>query len=394
MQPSAGLIVSSNTLYGTAPDGGTSGQGTVFKVNIDGTGFSTLHSFMGGSDGYRPMGGLVVSSNILYGTTPAGGSLGNGTVFRVGTDGTGFTILHNFPDGASSSSGVYTNSDGAFPNAELILAGNTLYGTTEGGGSGGGGTVFAVSTEGSAFTVLYSFTGGSDGASPRAGLICSGNMLYGTTQSGGTLGSGTVFAINTNGTSFTNLHSLNGASEGANPTAGLIMFGNTLYGTDDGAIFKLGTDGTGFMALYAGVHPNRLALSGNMLYGTTEFGGNSGDGTVFAAKADGTALVTLYSFTGGNDGALPEAGLILLGRTLYGTAAYGGGARWGTVFSIGLLPQLTITPSGSNGYTLEFTTNLVSPVWTHVSSTPSIVNGQNTVTNALSGAQQFFRLSQ
>jgi len=73
----------------------------------------------------------------------------------------------------------------------LILSGNTLYGTTASGGSSGNGTVFAVNTDGSVFTNLYSFTGGNDGGAPRAGLILSGNTLYGTTTGGGSSGYGT-----------------------------------------------------------------------------------------------------------------------------------------------------------------------------------------------------------
>jgi uncharacterized repeat protein (TIGR03803 family) len=148
----------------------------------------------------------------------------------------GFTNLHSFT--ALSVVNNYTNSDGANPYAGLILSGNILYGTATGGGSGGNGTVFAVHTDGSGFTNLYSFTGGSDGGYPFAGLVLSGNTLYGAALDGGSSGAGTVFAINTDGTGFTNLHSFTAApgplftnSDGAYPYAGLIVSGNTLYGT-------------------------------------------------------------------------------------------------------------------------------------------------------------------
>jgi uncharacterized repeat protein (TIGR03803 family) len=216
------LILSGNTLYGTAQSGGSSGAGTVFAVSTAGTGFTNLHSFTG-SDGGNPQAGLILSGNTLYGTAYGGGSSGYGTVFAVNTNGTGFTNLHSF-----------TYSDGANPEAGLILSGNTLYGTAYGGGSSGQGTVFAVSTDGTGFTNLYSFTGGSDGANPAAGLILSGNTLYGTAYRGGDFGYGTVFAVNTDGTGFTNLHSFTYSfiySSGGNPQAGLILSGNTLYGT-------------------------------------------------------------------------------------------------------------------------------------------------------------------
>src|SRR6266568_4754674 len=92
----AGLILSGNTLYGTASGGGSSGVGTVFAINTDGTGFTTLHSFAGRGDGANPLAGLILSNNVLYGTAAGGGSSGNGTVFKVSTDGTGFTNLYSF----------------------------------------------------------------------------------------------------------------------------------------------------------------------------------------------------------------------------------------------------------------------------------------------------------
>jgi uncharacterized repeat protein (TIGR03803 family) len=268
--------------------------------------------------------------------------------------------------------------------AGLILSGNTLYGTAEEGGSGGNGTVFRINTDGTGFTNLYSFTAfpagyfNSDGSSPSAGLILSGNTLYGTTEEGGSGGNGTVFKLNTDGMGFTNLYSFGSSpSDGAEPQAGLILLGNTLYGT-------------------------------------TEKGGSAFSGTVFGINTDGTGFTNLYSFTSGNynssgiitnsDGALPYAGLILLGNTLYGTADGGGISGYGTVFSLFFPPQLTIILSGSNvtltwptnatGFTLEFATNLVSPIfWNTNSPAPVVINGQNTVTNPISGTRQFFRLS-
>ena len=123
----------------------------MFKLNTDGTGFTVLHSFAAGSgtlppsaftnsDGTFPS-GLILSGNTLYGTGVAGGSSGNGTVFALNTDGTGFTTLHSFTSLSSND----TNSDGTEPNAGLILSGNTLYGATFHGGNSGWGTVFSIS---------------------------------------------------------------------------------------------------------------------------------------------------------------------------------------------------------------------------------------------------------
>ena len=228
------MILSGSTLYGRQCVAGRqveadAGYGTVFAVNTDGTGFTTLHRFTAGTgqDGVPTATELFRRAVWFYRATPCmgrrlnGGSSGYGTVFAINTDGTGFTTLHDFAAG----------SDGANPQAGLILSGNTLYGTAEGGGSYGPGTVFAINTDGTGFTTLYSFTGGSDGAEPYAGLILTNNTLYGTARQGGSSGNGTVFAVNTDGTGFTTLYSFTGGSDGAEPYAGLILAGNTLYGT-------------------------------------------------------------------------------------------------------------------------------------------------------------------
>jgi uncharacterized repeat protein (TIGR03803 family) len=242
--PNGGLVLSGNTLYGTAMGGGSSGCGTAFKVNTDGTAFTTLHSFTGGSDGGDPNGGLVLSGNTLYGSAREGGSSagasGNGTVFAVKTDGTGFRNVHSF---TASPAPDYTNSDGAWPG-KLLLSGNTLYGTALGGGSSGNGTLFKVNTDGTGFTTLYSFTAlsapvyqygtNSDGVYPIAGLVLSGNTLYGMANHGGSWSFGTVFAINTDGTGFTNLHSFTSYDDGGWPGASLSLSGNTLYGVAGG----------------------------------------------------------------------------------------------------------------------------------------------------------------
>jgi uncharacterized repeat protein (TIGR03803 family) len=442
--PIAGLILSGNTLYGTAAFGGNSGLGTVFKVNKDGTGFTNLYSFSAASfdddgnytnsDGRNPEAGLILSGNTLYGTASSGGIGGNGTAFAINTNGTGFTNLHSFT--ALDSATQSTNSDGANPNAGLILSGSTLFGTAGGGGGAGSGTVFAVNTNGSGFTVLHSFAASarpyytnSDGANPYAGLILSDNTLYGTAHGGGISGSGTVFALNTNGSGFTDLFSFtNFLVTGDAPQAGLILSGNTLYGTttdggssgSGGTVFALNTNGSGFKILYnftwgsdGGRPQGGLVLSGNTLYGTTLEGGTNDFGTLFAINTDGSAFTTLHRFTGDTNGANPEAGLILSGNTLYGTApnagANFGSGVYGTLFSLTLPspPQLTIIRSAANvvlswptnaaglTFTLQSTTNLVSPAgWTTISPSSAVVSGQNTVTNPITGTRMFYRLSQ
>ena len=431
--PQAGLILSGTTLYGTATAGGV-GAGGLFVISTDGTGFRMFYDFSGapisGSDGANPLGGLILSGTTLYGTANGGGSSANaGTVFAVNTNGTGFIVLHAFAG--------YPN-DGGHPSDRLILSGNTLYGTTYRGGSLRAGTVFKVNTDGTDYTILHILASSSDGSNPRDGLILSGNTLYGTTTSGGTANNGTVFAMNTNGTGFTVVHNFTALSnstnsDGVGPQADLILVGNTLYGTaiiggssSNGTVFAVNTNGTGFTNLHSftavgtnssGVYTNGdganpqagLILWSNTLYGTASVGGSSGNGTVFAINTNGTGFTNLHSFTGGSGGADPYAGLILSGDTLYGTTA-GSSTANGTVFSLSLgsvsvsAPQLAIIlskanviltwPTNAAGFTLQSATELgSSAVWTTNSLGPVVVNGQNAVTNPISGTKQFFRLS-
>ncbi len=442
--PGGGLVLAGGTLYGTAVQGGNYGEGTVFAINTANNAFMTLYSFTRDivESGAEPHGELILSGNTLYGTAASGGNQGSGTVFAFNTDTFTFTCLHSFEP---LSGPIQTNSDGAHPMGGLALSGDTLYGTAESGGSSRNGTVFAVNIDGTSFTTLHSFTTldeltgtNYDGASPRAGLLFAGDTLYGTTRYGGEAGVGTVFAIKTNGTGFTNLHSFNQESDGANPSAKLILSGNTLYGTAllggswyDGTIFAINTDGTGFTVLHhfrsttgpgippppdSGAQPNGgLVLSGNTLYGTTGVGGDWSHGTIFAINTNGTDYARLYQFppfgflSRNKDGAYPHAGLVLSGQTFYGTAFGGGASGSGTVFSFSFAPKLAISSAGPDvvlkwpmnsvgfdysGFELQSTTNLSSPDWTTISPTPVIVNGQYTVTNPISGTQQFYRLSQ
>jgi uncharacterized repeat protein (TIGR03803 family) len=180
--PNATLVVAGSTLYGTTKSGGSQGRGTVFKLGIDATGFTNLHNFAV-SDGDNYFTRLVLAGTNLYGTADHGGTSGNGTVFKLNINGTGFTNLHHF---TATSGAALTNSDGATPEGGLVLAGDTLFGTTYVGGSSGQGAIFAVNTDGTGFTNLHSFTAGtgsypfitnSDGIRPESGLLLSGDTL-------------------------------------------------------------------------------------------------------------------------------------------------------------------------------------------------------------------------
>jgi uncharacterized repeat protein (TIGR03803 family) len=312
-------------LYGTTEFAGNHTAGNVFKV--DPTGRATvLYSFTGRSgDGKDPLGTLLRDQEgNLYGTTRTGvGGAGCGIVFKIDTTGKE-TRLHHF-----------SGSDGCTPRAGLISDGaGKFYGTTATGGNYG--VVFQLSN--GKETVLYTFTGtDGDGAFPYGALVRDGSgNLYGTTLNGGDSNNGTVFKLDITGKE-TILHSFNG-TDGASPQSALILdqAGN-LYGTA-GTVFKIDTAGNNFSVLYAfsgGADGSEaygalvMDKAGN-LYGTTVEGGSPtcnfglGCGVVFKLDTTGKETV-LHRFSGGKDGALPASGLIHdSAGNLYGTAPRGG----------------------------------------------------------------------
>lgn len=429
--PQAGLIVVGSTLYGTANAGGTNGTGTLFKINTDGTGLTILHQF---SDKGTPLASLLLVTNVLYGTTENGGTNKTGSVFKMNTDGTGFTNLYNFTGMASSNAvGVATNGDGAYPLAGLAVSGSVLYGTTSAGGTNGNGTIFRINTSGTGFTNVYNFGAftktnafgiptNSDGANPGAGLTLVGTTLYGTAEAGGSGGSGTVFAISTNGAGFVNIYSFNPLvnltnRDGAFISSGLVYGNGMLYGTaliggtnDTGTVFALSTNGSGFTMLHMfsstvfgslgptnadGSKPGALVLLNNTLYGTTAQGGTGASGTAFSINTNGLGFATLYTFTPAvanaamnniltnRDGAFPEGALAFSGNSFYGMASYGGNTGSGNIFvlSTGSIP-LSLQPGNNNciltwgnpAFSLQSSTNLTGPYLPIISAVSPYTN--------------------
>jgi uncharacterized repeat protein (TIGR03803 family) len=439
VMPNAGLIRDGNgNLYGTASRGGANNNaGTVFRLNPNGTGYTVLYSFCSlanCADGATPLGGLIIDGNgNLYGTTSDGGALGCspygltgcGTVYRVKTDGSGYTVLYTFAGYPDASS----------PSASLVMdnAGN-LYGTASSGGALNVGAVFQLAPNSMSppvytYSLLYSFcsqTNCADGAYPLdfAGSLVmdGGGNLYGTAANGGGANAGTAFKL-TAGT-LTVLYtfcSQTSCTDGATPFAGLILDGSgNLYGTtilgganDFGTAFRLPstTATTGSPVLYSfcsqincsdGSSPAAgltIDSSGN-LYGTTTSGGaiagsgSTPSGTLFQLTSRGTTTpwpeAVLYTFTGGADGAQPVAAVGRDAATgiFYGTAPYGGIASAsapsgdGTVFTIGPASAVVLTPGAPcNGvFTGTFKGNItVSAGQSCVYTNPCEIKGNVTV---------------
>jgi len=263
---------------------------------------TVLHQFGTGTDGAAAYGRVISdAAGNLYGTTALGGTSGAGIVFELtnleGPGGWTETVLYNFSGG----------SDGSQPWGGLIFdrAGN-LYGTTFEGGASNAGTVYELTpgTGGSwTETVVYSFAGGADGSGPQSDLNFQAGNLFGTTTGGGSPGTGIVFELvpGKNGVwTETVLHRFM-SSEGISPRAAVVF-------DKDGS-----------------------------LYGTLANGGTSGAGAVFQLKpANGGTWneETIYQFTGGNDGYGPLCRLVLFHGKLYGTTVIGGGSGVGTAFEL------------------------------------------------------------
>ncbi len=302
--PYGGLVLGNDGLfYGTAFEGGNYGDGTIFKIRTNG--YLTDLATFNGNNGMLPVAGLTQGNDgNFYGTTLEGGAYGYGTVFRMNPGG-GLTTLVSF-----------NGNDGAYPSSVLVQGGDgNFYGTTENGGTNGGaGTVFKMTPAGM-LSVLYSFSGGNDGAVPVAGLVqgVDGNF-YGTAYLGGAGGAGTVFKI-TPAAAFATLYSFTGGSDGNGPWGGLVQ-----------------------------------ATDGN-LYGTTQSGGAYGFGTVFQIAPAGS-LTTIVQFENYNGGS-PSAALVQgTDGNLYGTTQTGGSAGDGTVYKLSINGPLQITgqPQDQSAY--------------------------------------------
>jgi uncharacterized repeat protein (TIGR03803 family) len=397
VNPWARLVVdSSGNLYGTAASGGQvkCECGVVFKLSraeAGGLAETILHSFRGNPDGAIPRAGVVIDgTGNIYGTTQAGGGkgcengigedVGCGTVYELSptlTGGWTYSVIYSFTGGA----------DGSVPWSQLVLdSSNNLYGTTQSGGSHGFGAVFELSHSSGTWveTVLYSFTGGTDGANPYAGVIFdnSGN-LYGTTGQGGHTGGicadqgcGVVFELSNSSGVWTEtvLYTFLGGADGSlGGTDGAFslapltrdalgnLYSTTLSGGAAdcrgggcGVVFELsnssgvwtetvihtfqpgsnGFDGSGGGSPYAGVTLDTL---GN-LYGATTGGGIQEDGVVFELSPSGGSWTekVLHSFSGRN-GDFPASGVTLDGfGNVFGATVGGGlvGESWGVIYEI------------------------------------------------------------
>ncbi len=342
-------------LLGTAQQGGAGGVGTVFRVMPDGSGLAVLHSFSWG-DGAFPMSRLTRGPDgAYYGTTQLGGLYGQGVIYRIAADGSGFSVVRNllYPDGTFPVGGMTDGGDG------------WLYGVGRLGGVGltNSGTVYRLRPDGSDFSVLHAFSD-TDGREPYGSLLVGADgALYGTTFFGGAANSGTVFRVGRDGSGFAVLRHLGGA-DGERPFAGLAQAADgSLLGTasqggagGQGTVFRVSPNGTGFSVLHSfsgadGRSPyGTLLVRGSTVYGTTFRGGAIDLGTVFKLRPDGSGFTTVWDFQWNEPRDL-FAGLIAgADGRLYGAAAGGFFPATGAVYALSdLLPPVITSATSAAG---------------------------------------------
>lgn len=473
--PSALLESRDGALYGLTYFGGISNAGTVFKLNKDGTGYTVLREFTGGDgDGRVPEALLEGEDGVLYGVTRYGGPADQGTMFRLNRDGSGCALLQSFPQNSGRAVRPWLLREGSD---------GVLYGLTDEEWDSSNpahiqvySAVFKLKRDGSEFSVLHWFVREPNAGRPVALLEGRDGILYGMTQNDdgyvfrlnrdgtgfsalcplpgvidddhpvlvegpdealyGALGegsgspdSGVMFRVNKDGTGYTVIHSFRGEPEDtADPRAALLEgTDGALYGTTTeegeselGTVFRLNKDGTGYAILHrfgASLHDGELPVgplvesSDGALYGATrrsdlQSGGSAYcGGTIFALNKDGSGYRVVWGFSGCDGDWMCVAGIIE-GRdgALYGTTGSGGDLGFGTLFRLEVAPVLynpvwtgnvfsfQFNARSNAVYQPQFTSNLALSNWTVL---PSLTgqHGVVTVTDTnLDAAPRFYRV--
>ncbi|MBL9199071.1 MAG: hypothetical protein JNL39_01140, partial [Opitutaceae bacterium] len=320
----ANLVQTSDgTIYGvTRPSSvNATTNGTVFKLQPDGTGYQVVHAFAGGASGARlpDYAFMLARDGALYGTGQFGGTANGGMLYKVNPDGSGFVLLRSFTghdqptvqlDAGTPQGGLVHASDG-------VLYGAATKGTaTSTNADDRNGVIYRIAPDGTGYRLIFSFDGApsrANGIGPNSLIEGRDGRLYGTTIGGGAggvaNGRGTVFALRTDGTGFTVLRSFNNSVPALEPSSPLVQAADGyLYGTTrGGSIYRLLPDGAGFETIATfpsntparGLEPSGAFFQGHdgSLYGRTNSGGANNRGVIFKVRTDGSGFRVLHSFT-------------------------------------------------------------------------------------------------
>jgi uncharacterized repeat protein (TIGR03803 family) len=327
-------------LWGMTTGGGANDQGTLFRIDADGTDFTVVHHF-DTVGGYGPEGTLCQAANgKLYGTTNLGGNgqPAAGTLFSFDpSTGTYATLVDfNITNGGFGWGGLTTMPDGM------------LYGSTYGGGSGG--SIFRVDPTTDTYTIVYSLDQAQDGGAITNRLQRGGDgLLYGTAAYGGANNAGTLFRFNTATSTFTKLHDLGGGINGDTPYGSLCDGGNGwFYGTtydggtgDEGILFKYAPASNTFVKLldYTGANGqspwNSPVVAGaDQLFGTVAIGGTNGSGLIYRLQPSNDLVQEVYSFSSSIGGLLFGNVSVAGDGQLYGMSSFGGQNFEGTIYRL------------------------------------------------------------
>lgn len=354
--PRGGVVLHGTNLYGTAANEPTSTVGTIYKYDILTDTYTKLHTFTGSpfDDGGVPLATPVVVGNTVYGTTLYGGNLNLGTVWKIDTDGTDYSVLYEYTNGTD------TNSPRGISYAE-----DRLWVVSAAGGTAG--SLLSLNLDGSDPVVTHQFDDPDGSYIVGAPLVKEG-VVYGTAYGGGANGSGTLWSVNTDGTGFTVLHDMVAATDGAMSTSGVVALGNVLYGStmtaalsNMGAIWSYDLDTSTFTVLanladeaeVGRWSKSPLSLTPDLrLIGLAWRGGAADNGTIFSYDIKTDQLSALYTFMGAPDGSRPQWGnAATLGRNaIWVSTELGGLNNYGALLGGGIqFPEPATMVSGLIG---------------------------------------------
>jgi len=342
--PYGDVTVQGNKLFGTAYEGGANGYGYIFSINKDGSGFKDLWdcndtgSIVGNSNGEYPYGDITVIKNKLYGFTYEGGAHGDGEIFRIDTNGSGYKDLYDFNNATGANLGW----------GALTLIGNKFFGMALNGGAHDSGVVFSIDTSGAGYRDIFDLNTRT-GAYPQSVSLCVyKNKLYGMTYDGGAHDSGTIFSIDTSGAGYKDLVDFN-RTKGYYAQGFLTLVGNKLFGMtysggahDSGVIFSVDTNGSAYTHVVdcdsaTGCNSyGSLTLARSKLYGMTYYGGVHDSGVLFSIDTNGTGYKHIHDFGGGSKTAFfPYGNNITFSHdTLFGLTWTGGLNGAGELFRL------------------------------------------------------------